>query len=207
MSGTLVVTAIIKIVTFSVLCLVGMKMDPAIGASIIGALATLATGFAAVGGAIVIGLKQEKIGKKQTEIQADQATALQRQTEILAEQSKIAEATLRSGVFDRRMSVYVSAMTYVANFNQMNQMRNAEFRENFSLKVQEGQFLFNDEVKLWLRDVWYDGHRLAVAYDMILEERDQDRREELNQEIQDILYKKVTLLAEMVDLFKEDLTI
>ena len=181
--------------------------DPAVTAAIIGALATLATGFAAVGGAIWVSLKQERIGILQATIQAEQVRASEKQTDILKQQSDIAGATLRSGVFDRRMSVYVSAMTYVANMDDMRVMRDADYRENFSLKVQEGQFLFKPEVQDWLRETWYVGHRLATAYDMMLKENDQAARNELDKEIRGILSNKVNRLAEMSDLFKDDLTI
>ena len=97
------------------------------------AFATLMTGFLAVGGAFLIGLRQMKIQAKQVELQ---------------------DLALRSDLFERRYSVYerVREFTILAMSIVENQDRETE--QHFLIARGEAKFLFDDAVVSGVDEIW-----------------------------------------------------
>lgn len=98
------------------------------------------TGLAAVGAALVVGLRQTAISQKQNE--------------ILDRQAKLSELQLRSQLFDRRFGCYENARQYVAQIvaNAAPANRDSEFK--YVSAMHESVFLFDAKVHQHLRDIW-----------------------------------------------------
>ena len=114
------------------------------------AFATLATGFAAVAGASVVGLRQTKISK--------------RQNEILDRQSRLAEAELRADLFERRLQTFEATADFVIHISELpdDDQKHRERMNLFAAKLRESQFLFKPHVYAALTEIWEKGNDFRV---------------------------------------------
>lgn len=125
------------------------------------AFATLATGAAAVGGAIWIGLRQVGIATRQAEI-------VERQVEIQAGQLKLEEMKGRMALFDERMKVYSAAEAWLIRFAQDGKKPVGDVEREFRNAIDRSRFLFGAGLRDQLFDLWKAGnqhHYHLVSFD------------------------------------------
>ncbi len=119
-------------------------------ATLIGALATLIVGVAAVYGAFKVGVKQ--------------AGNADRQADIMSRQVALAEASLKAELFDRRLGTYEIAADFVLHLSDLGDSEEGKARfAHYAAKMRESQFLFRPEVYSALVEIWEAGNRLRVA--------------------------------------------
>ena len=106
------------------------------------AFATLATGAAAVGGAIWIGTKQAKIA--------------QRQAEILSRQVEIAGLGIRTQLFDRRMKVYEATWDLIMAIIQPAAPASHAVEMAFVRAMSDARMLFSPAIEAELQSIWED---------------------------------------------------
>ncbi|WP_157132630.1 hypothetical protein [Novosphingobium nitrogenifigens] len=159
---------------------------------------TLATGFAAVVGAVCVGMKQAGISRKQTDI-------LDRQVEL-------EEAKLRADLFERRMETYEVAADFVFHISSIPETDpKAEERiQRFAQKMRESQFLFSDKnVYKNMKEFWEKGNKARADKEFeFLDDKfggdhDQDRFERI---LKYPIWSLETLDA-LADIFRKDLSI
>ncbi len=144
------------------------------------AFATLATGFAAVIAATIIGLRQAKIASKQAEISGNQ-------TEILKRQVALQEQTFRAELYERRMHIYNSAKSYYAACLSFEPLSDG-VQDGITESAGSAAFLFNEEFSDALLDFYYLGmglkhkqHELSLMPDH--DSRKRDLEDELNSKL------------------------
>jgi hypothetical protein len=103
------------------------------------ALATLLTGVLAVGGAILIGLRQLRITR--------------RQTEIAERQTRFAELSLRHQIFDKRMRVYDRVTLFLGMIIREGAYP-VQLEADFLSALGASRFLFPAATYENLRTVW-----------------------------------------------------
>lgn len=97
---------------------------------------------------------QKRIADRQHELEQDVARR-QRDTETLIadRQAKLDEDKIRLDLFDRRFAVYVALENVLHDVS--GESKDAEIVWNdFIWKLREGQFLFRDDVRLYLEEVF-----------------------------------------------------
>jgi hypothetical protein len=154
------------------------------------AIATFATGFAAVGGAIFVAGKQNSILSRQVELE---------------------RAKLRADLFERRLATYEIAADLLIHFGELPDGKDAaELRlARFAEKMRESQFLFQPSVYVGLIEIWdkANNHRVDRAISIANYNDgialDPDRSGRIMAEIQWSMNRLNTL----VDLFRPDLEI
>lgn len=104
------------------------------------AFATLVTGLAAVTGAVILGRRQTKISE--------------RQIEILAQQTRLSELTLRSDLFDRRMEVYEGVRGYLSHIVTYAAPPDKELEQKFLAAASAARFLFSAGVDQRIDELW-----------------------------------------------------
>ena len=159
---------------------------------------TLATGIAAVVGAVIVGLKQTEISR--------------RQTDILKRQVELEDAKLRADLFERRLETYEATADFVINIfadPAYDAETNARIKR-FNIKMRESQFLFSDQnVYRTLQEFWEVGNRARADRAHLSAEReeglphDPERTKRLT-EYPNWAFKTADSLAE---LFRIDLSI
>ena len=97
------------------------------------AFATLATGLAAVGAAVVIGMKQAEIQRVQAGIQS---------------------LALKSDLFDRRYSLYDRVKRYLIDLQKLAGQRDWDCEQQFLVARGEAQFLFHSSVVTGIDEIW-----------------------------------------------------
>lgn len=95
--------------------------------------ATLTAGVVAVAGAVVVGL---------------------RQTEVLRKQTEIAELTLRHDLFEKRYAVFAAAREFLGAILQTAARVEPPVDQAFLRAIGESQFLFRPSVHGDLRAIW-----------------------------------------------------
>lgn len=115
------------------------------------AFATLATGFAAVAGAIVIGRRQLAINERQIVVAARQARA--------------EELALRAELFDRRLAVYRAVKAYLRHAGSLrtDSLPDVEVWQKFAEEMEQAQFLFDGSTQQRLHEVATDADDLLQA--------------------------------------------
>jgi hypothetical protein len=131
---------------------------------------TLATGLAAVIGAVVVGLRQAKITERQANIQ-------ERQVALEA-------MNLKAELFERRLSIYNAALDFLGLIINLDENSPRLIVENkgFFSKVRESHFLFRPEVAQSLERIIGDAfHLQALIVKSVngLTEDEAERLEEL----------------------------
>lgn len=98
------------------------------------ALATLVTGFAAVGAAVVVALKQNA---------------------IVARQTKLQELSLRSDIFDKRMATYREIRRYISHVTNAEHPDQLDLLAwlDFSDAMEDARFLFSKRLYLLLNSI------------------------------------------------------
>lgn len=99
------------------------------------AFATLITGFAAVGGATFVGVRQHGLAKEQARIADRQAT-----TATTA--AHVAKLKLRADLFEKRMEVYLAVQEYLRAALSTNQDKIWDATPNLNRQLIRAQFLF-----------------------------------------------------------------
>jgi hypothetical protein len=94
--------------------------------------ATLATGLAAVIGAVVIGLRQMRITERQ---------------------NLVAEMALKAELFDRRLAVYAATNNFLRATIDETLDDEISFRERFQQQSAMARFLFRDEIYDHIREI------------------------------------------------------
>ena len=97
------------------------------------AFATLVTGFLAVCGAFLIGIRQMKIQEKQVELQ---------------------DLALRSDLFERRYSVYERVRQFTIYSMRLVENQDRETEQQFLAAMGEAKFLFDDAVVSGVDEIW-----------------------------------------------------
>jgi hypothetical protein len=129
--------------------------DPAVIAALIGASATIATGFLAVLGAVVIGVLQLKLGRVQARIQINQTRLTHAQTKIQDRQVRLADASNRIGLFDRRMTTYQTTKEFLLDFRyQEDSVMVRKLDQRFNDRLIESRFLFDQSIYDYLTEIW-----------------------------------------------------
>ena len=104
------------------------------------AAATLATGFAAVGAAYLLGRRQVKISEYQLD--------------ILEHQLRLEEVTVKSSLFDRRIDCYEGYRVFLGQVIAKADRVDREFELRMSESMDASRFLFNVEVYERLKETW-----------------------------------------------------
>jgi hypothetical protein len=119
-------------------------------AAFAGAGATLLTGLAAVIGASIIGVKQTRISKAQTEL-------LTEQTKVQVQMARLAEIELRAALFQQRMAYYELFGRYLRAVRSSDPNDAANMHEEFLTKSREAEFLFPAAIKPEIDAIWILG--------------------------------------------------
>lgn len=159
---------------------------------------TLATGMAAVVGAVIVGLKQTEISRKQTDI-------LKRQVEL-------EDAKLRADLFERRLETYEATADFVMNvWATPNDDAEADARiKRFNMKMRESQFLFSDQnVYRRLYEFWEIGNKARHNSTLLSAEREQRLKydPERTEKMMDYQSWAFETAASLAELFRIDLSI
>lgn len=170
-----------------------------------GALATLIVGMAAVRAAKLVGFKQAGI-------QSEQASIAERQTDILAKQVDLANATLRSELFERRIDIFANATDFLILMEVYAKGGAQDEVLAFSVDVRLSRFLFRSEVHEAMREIWGKFQKLKIAKQklnspMALYETPETEKTVMRKEIDGILAWRDDRLETLTDLFADDLTI
>ena len=117
------------------------------------AFATLTSGALAVGAAGGVAYFQTRISKRQTDI-------LDEQRKIAAEQVALESLKLRSELFQERMKIYNSTLTWLSVISV--DARTPTFDEDaaFINGLRSSRFLFRPAAINYLEETWMLGHRL-----------------------------------------------
>ena len=173
------------------------------------AFATLATGLAAVAGAVWVGSRQMNIAYAQTRISL-------KQTAILDRQNRLEESKLRAELFDRRMLVYEATADFLINLRDIRGQSAgvAERLQTFSQKMRESEFLFAPKVHRGLVEIWEAGNQLradretlALTVLSLKEGEDWAAQPQLVKRIEDAQSWSRWRLDTLAHLFRDDLQI
>lgn len=104
------------------------------------AFATLATGFAAVFAAFLVGRRQAAISD--------------RQNQILDRQMLLSELSLRSDLFDRRFACYERVRFFLGRIIAHADRPEHEVQADFLTALNESKFLFRQDVHGELKEIW-----------------------------------------------------
>jgi hypothetical protein len=157
------------------------------------AFATLATGFAAVIAAMIVGLRQSGI--------AD------RQAQILQTQVGLDSLKLRSDLFDRRFAVYEETRKLVIHVMAHAAKASQETEREFFLAVDKSIFLFHPAVHERLDDIWKKYNEFCTVRSMMDESYDRTKtygQENIERKTQLLNFFHVTL-ANYHDVFGDEL--
>ena len=153
------------------------------------AFATLATGFAAVGGAIYVGGKQARISRQQAQ--------------ILAQQASVARIKLRSDLFDRRFKVYEAIKVYLHDAMALRVDFDPHLEKWATMKEQleQARFLFAGPLQNRFMELWDEADDLLATREKLRDARKAEKGEvqELEQAVRDKkgqLRSRLTTLAE-----------
>ena len=105
------------------------------------AFATLVTGFLAVLGAVVVGLRQAAILRKQADLQ---------------------ERSVKEALFDRRYAVLERTERFLGQILQRGDRSDQEVERDFLIAKGEARFLFGNTVTEGLDLIWRDAGDLIV---------------------------------------------
>ena len=105
--------------------------------------ATLATGALAVGGAVIVGLRQLRIAE--------------RQNAILTKQTDLAELTLRHDLFDRRAAIYDAASDYLGAILVHAAPPDQATDHAYIVAKRQAKLIFRPEVEARLDEIWRRG--------------------------------------------------
>lgn len=153
--------------------------------------ATLATGFAAVIGATLIGLKQAGIARRQADITERQVMIAGHQNEILERQTRLEEIRLRSELYDRRMIIYEQAQEYSSYVMQHGRPPVGEEFGRFHRAMIQARFLFRPTVSNKLLEFAASAFRFSLVQNKI------DRSIERGQEPSGEYYREIDGLVEL----------
>lgn len=103
------------------------------------AFATLATGFAAVGGATFVGLRQHDLIRYQ-------ASVAERQAATAESAAQVARLKLRADLFDKRMAVYAAMMAYLRAALSTNTEKIWDETPRLAEQLVYAQFLFSNDI-------------------------------------------------------------
>lgn len=167
--------------------------------------ATLATGFAAVAGAVIVGRKQAGIAARQADIS-------DRQTAILGQQVELETAKLRADLFARRLETYEATANFVLHISALPDTDpEAEERiRRFNVKMRESQFLFSDpNVYRTLMGYWEKGNQARTDRAISFAEHEEGIRHdpERTRRIMDYPSWSFETADGLADLFRHDLSI
>ncbi len=109
------------------------------------AFATLVTGFAAVGGATFVGLRQHGLVRRQAEI-AD------RQAQTAETAALTAKLKLRADLFDKRMEIYHALKKYLKAALSSDLQKIWEATDELSAQLERATFLFSQGITKQLED-------------------------------------------------------
>jgi hypothetical protein len=85
-----------------------------------------------------------------------QVAIARQQKDILARQVALDELKLRSDLFDRRFSVYEATRTFLTEVMRIADKVTAEAQYQFSIAIDQSTFLFREEVRTSLLEIWSD---------------------------------------------------
>lgn len=169
--------------------------------------ATLASGLAAVIGAVVVGSKQVGIARRQADITDKQADILDRQV-------KLEEAKLRAELFQRRLTTFEATADFVLHIAALQgQDEKADARISlFAEKMRESQYLFEDPaVYKRLREIFEMGNKSrtdrAIAQAYHEEQRSDPDRAARQERMLNVPTWTFATLEELSELFRHDLSI
>lgn len=97
------------------------------------AFGTLATGLLAVGAALAVGLRQQKVIERQT---------------------TLTELQLRTNLFERRYGVYDATKSLLVEILAHADRASAETERRFIVGLNDAKFLFRNDVESELRRIW-----------------------------------------------------
>jgi len=122
--------------------------DPDALATLISGILTAVVGLGAIGGAVVVGIKQAGITARQADIADRQTAILQAQVEV--EQKRIAHE-----LYERRYKAFDTSVAVILAVLQGNLDELPEkARNDFLVAMQESRFLFPSTVYDELDDIW-----------------------------------------------------
>lgn len=155
---------------------------------------TLATGLAAVVGAVWIGRRQAGIAE--------------RQTDLLARQEAWQAISIKADLFDRRLATYEATADFLIHIADIGEDEEVQARtRNFAAKMRESQFLFQPEVYAALKEIWDVANDLRVSRvnSIARAKGELPRDAELGKRIQGHIEWMFTRLETLADVFKPDL--
>lgn len=103
------------------------------------AFATLLTGFAAVGGAVFIGLRQHDLVREQADISRQQAATA-------ASASHVARLKLRADLFEQRLEVYQAIHNYLRAALSVNMKKIWDVTPELEKQLIRAKFLFSNAI-------------------------------------------------------------
>lgn len=122
-------------------------------ATLISGILTAIVGLGAIGGAIVVGLKQTGITDRQADIADRQTAILQAQVELEAQ--KVAH-----DLYERRYRAFdVSAILINEAIRGVDEEMPAQIRDDFLIALSESRFLFPEDVHQALLEIWTKTNR------------------------------------------------
>ena len=165
-------------------------------ATLIGALATLIVGVAAVYGAFKVGLKQAGIAA--------------RQADIMSRQVALAESSLKAELFERRLATYEVSADFVLHLSDLGDSEEGKARfAHYAAKMRESQFLFRPEVYRALVEIWEAGNRLRVARATSISRHEEGlpRDPKLGTTIDELIQWSMARLDTLPEVFRPDLEV
>lgn len=179
--------------TLNTLLVRGVVMDSTLWAGVLQAGAGLLTGVLAVGSAVLVARKQNV---------------------ILARQTELAAAALRSELFERRMDIYATATDFLIFLESYAKGGGEKEVAQLSVSVRESRFLFRPEVHDAMMEIWNQFQTFKIAkqdltaglvlYDTI---NPASVAEKLQIQISDVLKWRDGRLETLAEVFAPDLTI
>ncbi len=159
------------------------------------AFATLVTGLAAVGAALVVGLRQLGI--------AD------RQREILERQVGFDEMKLRADLFDRRFRVYEATLRLVVQVVQRADKADSEIERDFAVALDQSRLLFKPAVHAALKRIWDDYCNFCAVKSIMKANYEQkgDYGKEQIEAGNKYFLKVGTLVQNLTELFGDELSL
>lgn len=149
------------------------------------AFATLVAGLAAVLGAVVVALRQQRILKHQTTIE---------------------RLKLRSETFDRRWEIYQTASSWLLDWWQREHTPNRELDKQFVFALEKSKFLFRPEV-YEVMAMWHTKRRRGrLLYDRLNRQRlSEPDMEKIKIEVLAIDEVRDAAFKEIADLFGQEM--
>jgi len=155
-----------------------------------------------VGGAVWVGLRQAKISANQTE--------------ILSKQTELAAASLRSELFERRMTVYSAAVAFLEHIESPDSELHRKLTDDLLKYGRESQFLLGKNAFALIGEIY--GKRSAYQTALVRMRRSysieetydgeaQKVRDEAQREMHLLIQWRGECLATLNNVFAPDLTI